>query len=67
MNKVPLNLLSLYADVMQRQQAFGVSPASISRKRIQNRFHLYAAAKTGASRRHVYLGPAGSKRRSLRW
>ena len=57
-----MNLLSLYADVMQRQRTFGVLPASISRKRIQNRLHLYAAVKTGASRRQLYLGPAGSKK-----
>jgi hypothetical protein len=61
MDKIPLNLLSLYADLMQRHQSLAVQPASISRKRIRNRLYLYAAVKAGASRRQAYLGPAGNK------
>lgn len=56
MHSIPLNLLSLYADIQQRTQLMNVAPASISRKKIDGRAHLYAVIKEGASRRQVYLG-----------
>ena len=58
MRQVPLNLLSLYADIAQRAALVDVQPASISVKTIDGKRHLYAVTKDGSSRRQSYIGPA---------
>ena len=58
MQIIPLNLLSLYADIEQRVKLGEVVPASISRKTVKGRVHLYAVTKQGASRVQSYIGPA---------
>ena len=57
MNNIPINLLSLYSDVLQRRRLEQVAPASISRKRTGSEVHLYASVRQGAKRRQFYLGP----------
>lgn len=58
MQAIPLNLLSLYADIEQRVKHAEVAPASISRKTVKGRVHLYAVTKQGAVRVQTYIGPA---------
>ena len=60
MRSIPLNLLTLYADIQQRLAALDTYPASIARKKIKGRYHLYAIVKDGAKQRQHYLGPADS-------
>ena len=57
MRPIPLSLLSLYADLQQRLQIADVEPASISRKKVSGKTHVYAVIKDGSSRRQKYIGP----------
>jgi hypothetical protein len=57
MREIPLNLLTLYADLLQ-SVAHGDRGASISERLIDGKRHLYAIEKDGAVRRQRYLGPA---------
>ena len=56
MRPLPLNLLTLYADLDQSstQQA-----ASISRRREGGKIRVYASIKAGATRRQTYIGTEG--------
>ena len=57
MREIPLNLQTIYADLLQNAGA-GVRGASISKRMIDGKSHLYAIEKDGAIRRQRYLGPA---------
>jgi hypothetical protein len=57
MRKIPLNLLTLYAD-LQQSVFHDDRGASISERLIDGKRHLYAIEKDGSVRRQRYLGPA---------
>jgi hypothetical protein len=58
MRPIPLNLLSLYADIAQRRKLQDIPAGSISRKQIAGRQNLYAVTKIGKERQQIYLGLA---------
>jgi hypothetical protein len=58
MKRLPLNVQTLYADLMQAASFGGQLPGSISRRTINGKVYLYATEKHGASRQQVFLGPA---------
>jgi hypothetical protein len=58
MRQIPLNLMSLYADIAQRAALVDVPPASISVKSVDGKKHLYAVTKDGSTRRQSYIGSA---------
>jgi hypothetical protein len=53
---IPLNLQTLYADLLQNAMVNG-RPATISPRRIGGVQHIYALEKDGATRRQRYIGP----------
>lgn len=57
MRAIPLPLLTLYADLEQSLDEWGIRPGSISRRRSSGAVHLYSTEKDGAERRQRYLGP----------
>jgi hypothetical protein len=62
MQTLPLNLLTLYADLRQSVLSEKRAPASISRRMENGKRRLYASIKEGASRRQVYIGTEGDPR-----
>ena len=56
MKDIPLNLQTLYADLLQNAAANG-RPASISPRNIGGVEHIYALEKDGVTRRQRYIGP----------
>ena len=60
MRKIPANLLTLYADLLQRAEAGGPRPGSISSKTVRGRKFLYAVEREGHVRTQRYLGPANN-------
>lgn len=58
MRQIPLNLLTLYADLAQRVGTDEVRPASISRRLVGGQRRIYAVLP-GTVRQQVYLGTAG--------
>ena len=59
MKQVPLNLLTLYADLMQRSQTEGLPAATISRRLEQGKRRLYDDIRSGGKREQHYLGTVG--------
>jgi hypothetical protein len=59
MKKLPLSLLTLYADLLQQMQSMAVAPASVRTQRVKGTEYLKANTTVGAFRRTIYLGPAG--------
>ena len=60
MRPVPLNIMTLYADLAQRLGLQDVRPGSISTKTVGGKKYLYAVEKDGMARIQRFLGPAGS-------
>ena len=60
MRTVPLNVMTLYADLSQRAAIRDVRPGSISTKTDKRKKYLYAVHKDGQARLQRYLGPAES-------
>jgi hypothetical protein len=60
MRAVPLNVMTLYADLAQRLGLQDVRPASISTKTVDGKKYLYAVEKDGAARIQRFLGPVTS-------
>jgi len=60
MKSIPLNLLTLYADLTQRVGIDTVPAASISRRTVGGQRRIYATFP-GAVRRQVYLGTEGDE------
>lgn len=60
MKPIPLNLLTLYADLAQRVGVDTVPAASISRRTVGGQRRIYAT-HPGAVRRQVYLGTEGDE------
>ncbi len=55
---LPLNALTLYADLMQSSGPASIAPASVSIRTIDGKRHAYAVANDGNTRPQRYLGPA---------
>jgi len=62
MRPIPLNLMTLYADLMQSVGTENVPAGSIAAKSINGRTYLYATTKDGKRRAERYLGPADDPR-----
>lgn len=60
MRPVPLNVMTLYADLAQRLGLQDMRPASISTKTVDGKKYLYAVEKDGKARIQRFLGPAAS-------
>lgn len=57
---MPLNVITLYADLLQRVNLQEARPGSISTKTIDGKKYLYAVERDGAIRSQRFLGPANS-------
>jgi hypothetical protein len=57
---IPLNVMTLYADLAQRLALQDTRPGSISSKKVDGRKYLYAVEKDGRTRTQRFLGPATS-------
>lgn len=60
MRPIPLNIMTLYADLAQRLAVRDVSPGSISTKTDKGKKYLYAVHKDGQTRVQRYIGPVES-------
>ena len=60
MRPVPLNIMTLYADLAQGVGQFDVRAGSISTKTVDGKKYLYTVEKDGQARQQKFLGPAGS-------
>ncbi len=58
MRRIPLNLQTLYADLVQATTFSEELHGSISRRTVRGATYLYVTEKHGAKRRQIYLGPA---------
>ena len=65
MRMIPLNLLTLYADLAQRVSAVDVPAASITRRMVGGQRRIYATFPGGV-RKQVYLGTAGDRKAEAR-
>ncbi len=59
MKHIPLNLLTLYADLVQNVTADTLDRATISRRHVGGQRRLYADIRRGDSREQIYLGTVG--------
>ena len=59
MKRLPLNLMTLYADLAQNVTSDTVLPATISRRLEGGKRRIYARLRDGAQIKQVYLGTAG--------
>lgn len=58
MRPIPLNLMTLYADLLQSVELDDATPASIATKTVGKKKYVYATIKDGSARLEKYLGPA---------
>lgn len=58
---IPLNALTLYADLDQSLAAGAGVPGTISRRQENGQRRLYATIREGSRRRQVYLGTVGDR------
>ncbi len=58
MRPIPLNLMTLYADLMQNVGTLSAPAGSIATKTIRKKKYLYVTTKDGSSRIERYFGPA---------
>lgn len=58
MRPIPLNLMTLYADLTQSVGTLAAAPGSIATKTVGKKKYLYATHKDGSARVERYLGPA---------
>jgi hypothetical protein len=58
MRPIPLNLMTVYADLLQSLELSDTAPASIATKTIKKRKYVYATVKDGSARVETYLGSA---------
>lgn len=59
MKPIPLNLMTLYADLAQQVDGLGPRAGSISTRTIDGKRYLYAVMKDGQARTQRFLGPVG--------
>jgi hypothetical protein len=55
---IPLNLMTLYADLLQNLGTLTATPGALATKTIRKRKYVYVKTKDGSSRIERYLGPA---------
>jgi hypothetical protein len=60
MRPIPLNVMTLYADLAQRLALQDVKPGSISTKKVGGKAYLYAVERDGRARIQRFLGPIES-------
>ena len=58
MRSIPLNLMTLYADLLQSSELADTPAASIATKTVRKKKYVYATTKDGSVRVEKYLGPA---------
>ena len=58
MRAIPLNLMTLYADLAQSVGTLAATPGSIATKTVGKKKYLYVTHKDGSARIERYLGPA---------
>ncbi len=58
MRPIPLNLLTLYEDLVQNVEVSDVPPATVSTRTVRGRLRLYATERVGAMYRQRYIGLA---------
>ena len=58
MRPIPLNMMTLYADLMQNVGGLAVPPGSLATKTIKKRKYLYVTTRDGSARVERYLGGA---------
>ena len=58
MRPIPLNLMTLYADLMQNVGSLTAAPGSLAVKTVKKRKYVYVTTKDGGTRVERYLGPA---------
>ncbi len=61
MKLIPLNLLTLYADLAQNVTADTLERATISRRHVSGQRRLYADIRRGDRREQIYLGTVGDQ------
>jgi hypothetical protein len=67
MREIPLNILTLYADLQQSiETAAGDVPATISRRLESGQRRIYAKIREGVETRQVYIGTAGDAKAERR-
>jgi hypothetical protein len=57
MRRIPLNMMTLYADLAQQVDGQGVPSGSISTKTVDGKKYLYSVTKDGQARVQRFLGP----------
>lgn len=57
MKPIPLNMTTLYADLLQSRSMLDVLPGSISTKTVGSKRYLYSVEKHGKTRLQRFLGP----------
>src|SRR5262245_37587192 len=62
MRPIPLNLMTLYADLMQNVGSLAAPHGSLATKSIKNRKYVYVTTKDGSARVERYLGAADDPR-----
>lgn len=62
MRPIPLNLMTVYADLLQSVELSDTAAASIATKTVHKRKYVYATTKDGSARVERYLGPADDPR-----
>jgi hypothetical protein len=58
MRSIPLNLMTLYADLRQSLELADTPAASIATKTVRKKKYVYVTTKDGSARVEKYLGPA---------
>lgn len=58
MRPIPLNLMTLYADLLQSLELAGTPAGSVATKTIKGKKYVYVTTKDGSARVEKYLGPA---------
>ena len=58
MRPIPLNQMTLYADLMQNVGSLAAAPGSLATKSIKKRKYIYVTRKDGSTRVERYLGAA---------
>src|SRR2546423_2955350 len=62
MRPIPLNFLTMYADLAQGFEFAAAEAGSITTRKIKGKSYLYVTSKDGAIRRQRSLGPADDPR-----
>jgi hypothetical protein len=66
MRPIPLNILTLYADLAQNVGLADVQAGSITKRTIKGRSYLYVTTKDAGTRQQRSLGPADTHQALLK-